>query len=114
MVIDFRKLNEATRKDHYPLPFIDQMLERLFKHTHFRFLDGSSGFSQIPVSKEDQEKTSFTCPFSTFAYRRMPYSLTFVKILLRFSWMISPCMELLLMKATLIESCRDVNKLILS
>ena len=50
MVIDFRKLNKATKKDHYPLPFIDQMLERLSKHTHFRFLDGYSGFSQIPVS----------------------------------------------------------------
>ena len=51
MVIDFRKLNKATRKDHYPLTFIDQMLERLSKHTHFCFLDGYSGFSQIPVSK---------------------------------------------------------------
>ena len=51
MVIDFRKLNKATRKDHYPLPFIDQMLERLSKHTHFFFLDGYSSFSQIPVSK---------------------------------------------------------------
>ena len=37
MVIDFCKLNKATRKDHYPLPFIDQMLERLSKHTHFAF-----------------------------------------------------------------------------
>ena len=48
MVIDFCKLNKATKKDHYPLPFIDQMLERLSKHTHFCFLDGYSGFSQIP------------------------------------------------------------------
>ena len=75
MVIDFCKLNKATKKDHYPLPFIDQMLERLSKHTHFCFLDGYSGFSQIPVSKEDQEKTTFTCPFSTFAYRRIPFGL---------------------------------------
>ncbi|VAH95491.1 unnamed protein product [Triticum turgidum subsp. durum] len=74
MVIDFRKLNQATKKDHYPLPFIDQMLERLSKHTHFCFLD-YSGFSQIPVSKEDQEKTTFTCPFDSFAYRRMPFGL---------------------------------------
>ena len=56
MVIDFRKLNKATRKDHYPLPFIDQMLERLSKDTHFCFPDGYSGFSQIPVLKDDQEK----------------------------------------------------------
>ncbi|VAH05279.1 unnamed protein product [Triticum turgidum subsp. durum] len=75
MVIDFRKLNKATKKDHYPLPFIDQMLERLSKHTDFCFLDGYSGFSQIPVSKEDQEKTNFTCPVGTFAYRRMPFGL---------------------------------------
>ena len=53
MVIDFLKLNKATKKDCYPLPFIDQMLERLSKHTHFCFLDGYSGFSQIPVSAND-------------------------------------------------------------
>ena len=115
MVIDFRKLNKATKKDHYPFPFIDQILERLSKHTHFGFLDGYSGFSQIPVSKEDQEKTTFTCPFGTFAYRRMAFGLCnapatfqrcmtaifsdFCKILLRFSWMISPYMDLLLMIA---------------
>ena len=75
MVIDFRKLNKATKKDHYPLPFIDQMLERLCKHTHYCFLDGYSGFSQIPVSAKDQSKTTFTCPFGTFAYRRMPFGL---------------------------------------
>ena len=51
------------------------MLERLSKHTHFCFLDGYSGFSQIPVSKEDQGKTTFTCPFGTYAYRRMPFGL---------------------------------------
>ena len=75
MVIDFRKLNKATKKDHYPLPFIDQMLERLSKHTHFCFLDGYSGFSQIPVSAKDQSKSTFTCPFGTFAYRCMPVGL---------------------------------------
>ena len=75
MVIDSCKLNKATKKDLYTLPFIDQMLERLSKHTHFCFLDGYSGFSQIPVSVGDQSKTTFTCPFCTFAYRRMPFGL---------------------------------------
>ena len=51
------------------------MLERLSKHTHFCFLDGYSGFSQTPVSADDQAKTTFTCPFSTFAYRHMPFGL---------------------------------------
>ncbi|KAJ9535161.1 hypothetical protein OSB04_un001760 [Centaurea solstitialis] len=73
--IDYRKLNASTRKDHFPLPFIDQMLERLAGRTHYCFLDGYSGFHQIPVAKEDQEKTTFTCPFGTFAYRRMPFGL---------------------------------------
>ena len=75
MVIDFRKINKAAKKDHYPLPFIDQMLERLSKHANFCFLDGYSSFSQIPVSANDQSKTTFTCPFGTFAYRRMPFGL---------------------------------------
>ena len=75
MVVDFHKLNKATKKGHYHLPFIDKMLERLSKHTHFFFPDGYSGFSQIPVLKDDQEKTTFTCPFGTFAYRRMPFGL---------------------------------------
>ena len=75
MVIDFRKLNKATRKNHCPLPFIDQMLERLSKQTHFCFLDGYSDFSQISLSTENQEKTTFTCPFGTYAYRRMPLGL---------------------------------------
>ena len=51
------------------------MLERLSKHTHFCFLDGYSGFSQIPVLAGGQSKTTFTCPFGTFAYRRMPFGL---------------------------------------
>ncbi|KAL2249932.1 UNVERIFIED_CONTAM: Retrovirus-related Pol polyprotein from transposon 17.6 [Sesamum indicum] len=73
--IDYRKLNAATRKDHFPLPFIDQMLERLAGQSHYCCLDGYSGFHQIPVAPEDQEKTTFTCPFGTFAYRRMPFGL---------------------------------------
>jgi hypothetical protein len=75
MCIDFRTLNKATRKDDYPLQFIDQMLERLSKHSHFCYLDGYLNFSLIPVHKDDQENTTFTCPFGTFAYRRMPFSL---------------------------------------
>ena len=65
MCIDFRKVNKVTKKDHYPLPFIDQMLERLSKKTHFCFLDGYSGFSQIAVKQQDQQKTTFTCPYGT-------------------------------------------------
>ncbi|GJQ99823.1 reverse transcriptase domain-containing protein [Tanacetum coccineum] len=73
--IDYRKLNEATRKDHFPLPFMDQMLERLAGNQYYCFLDGFSGYFQIPIDPKDQEKTTFTCPYGTFAYRCMPFGL---------------------------------------
>jgi len=75
MCIDYRKLNTATRKDHFPLPFLDQILERVAGHPYYCFLDGYSGYYQIPIALEDQEKTTFTCPFGTFAFRRMPFGL---------------------------------------
>ncbi|GKC01051.1 reverse transcriptase domain-containing protein [Tanacetum coccineum] len=73
--IDYRKLNEATVKDHFPLPFMDQMLKRLTGNKYFCFLDGFSGYFQIPIDPNDQEKTTFTCHFGTYAYRRMPFGL---------------------------------------
>nr|GEY02477.1 reverse transcriptase domain-containing protein [Tanacetum cinerariifolium] len=73
--IDYRKLNEATRKNHFSLPFMDQMLERLAENEYYCFLDGFSGYFQIPINPRDQEKTTFTCPYETFAYRRMPFGL---------------------------------------
>nr|GEY30909.1 reverse transcriptase domain-containing protein [Tanacetum cinerariifolium] len=73
--IDYRNLNEATRKDHFPLPFMDQMLERLARNELYCFLDGFSGYFQIPIDPHDYEKTMFTCPYRTFGYRRMPFGL---------------------------------------
>nr|GEY64575.1 reverse transcriptase domain-containing protein [Tanacetum cinerariifolium] len=68
--IDYRKLNEATRKDHFPLPFMDQMLERLAGNEYYCFLDGFSGCFQIPIDLYDQEKTTFTYPYGTFGSPR--------------------------------------------
>ena len=73
--IDYRKLNIATRKDHSPLPFIDKMLDRLAGQPHFCFLDGYSGYNQISIPPEDKEKTTFTCPYDTFSFRRMSFRL---------------------------------------
>jgi len=73
MCIDYRKLNQAIRKDHFPLPFMDQMLERLAVKAYYYFLDGYSGYNQIIVDPQDQEKIAFTCPFGIFAYRKMPF-----------------------------------------
>ena len=84
--IDYRKLNTATRKDHYPLPFINQMLDRLAGHPHFCFLDGYSSYNQIAIALEDQKKTTFTYPYSTFVLP-LPSSgchLNYVMLLLPF------------------------------
>ena len=64
--INYRKLNQATRKDHFPLLFIDQMPERLAGQSHYCFLNGFSGYFHIHIAPEDQEKTTFTYPFGTF------------------------------------------------
>ncbi|RVW78132.1 Retrovirus-related Pol polyprotein from transposon 17.6 [Vitis vinifera] len=97
--IDYRKLNAVTRKDHFPMPFIDQVLERVSGHPFYCFLDGYSGYFQIEIDLADQEKTTFTCPFGTFAYRRMPFGLcnapaTFQRCMLSiFSDMVERIME---------------------
>ena len=51
--IDYKRLNKATRKDHFPLPFLDQVLDRLAGHEFFCFLDGYSGYNQIAIAPED-------------------------------------------------------------
>ena len=87
MCIDYRKLNKATNKDHFSLPFMDKMLERLARRSHcyfldrlarrshYYFLDSYSRYIQVPIVLEDQEKTTFTYPFDTYAFRRMPFGL---------------------------------------
>ncbi|XLT87226.1 hypothetical protein HN873_008979 [Arachis hypogaea] len=91
--IDYRRLNQATHKDHYPLPFIDQMLDRLSGKSHYFFLDGYT-------APKDQEKTTFTCPFGTYAYKRMPFGLcnapaTFQRCMMSlFSDLTEDCMEI--------------------
>ena len=111
--IDYRKLNTATRKDHFPLPFIDQMLDRLAGHPHFFFLDGYSGYNQIPISPEDQEKTTFTCLYGTFAFRRMSFGLcnapaTFQRCMMSiFSDLVEEVMEIFMDDFTVYGSSFD-------
>ncbi|RDY00100.1 Retrovirus-related Pol polyprotein from transposon 17.6, partial [Mucuna pruriens] len=97
--IDYRRLNQATRKDHFPLPFIDQILEKLSGKSRYCFLDGFSGYMQIHIAPEDQQKTTFTCPFGTFAYTFIPFGLcnapsTFQHCMTSiFSDLLQECME---------------------
>jgi len=97
--IDYRELNKATLKDHFPFPFIDQVLDTLAGKKYFSFLDGFSGCNQIQVAPEDQDKTKFTCPWGTFSYRVLPFRLcnapaTFQRAVLGiFSDLIHDCVE---------------------
>lgn len=75
MCIDYRRLNQATRKYHFPLPFMDQIIERLSGQEFYCFLDDYSGYNQIIINPENHKKTTFTCPFGVFAYRRTPFGL---------------------------------------
>ena len=71
--VDYRELNKTTLKDYFPLPFIDQVLDALAGKTYFSFLDGFSGYNQIRIALEDQDKTTFTCPWGTYAYKNLPF-----------------------------------------
>ena len=73
--MDYRKLNAWTEKDHFPISFMDQMLDRLAGKGWYYFLDGYLGYNHISIAPEDQEKTTFTCPYRTFAFRRMSFGL---------------------------------------
>ena len=128
--IDYRKLNSATRKDHFSLPFIDQMIERLAGYGYYYFLDGYSGHNQISIVPEDQEKITFTCPYGIFVFRRMPFGLCnalatfqrcmiaifsyFIKKMWRSSWIIFLYLVLLMTTIwlTYIKFCSIVKRLI--
>ena len=73
--IDYQKLNMITKKDHFLSPFIDQILDMLLGQGFYYFLDGYSGYNQLAIHPDDQENTTFTCPFATYAFQRMPFGL---------------------------------------
>ena len=73
--VDFTELNKATLKDYFPLTFIDQVLDILSSKQYFSFLDGYSGYNQILIAPEYQDKTNFTCPWGKFSYRVLPFDL---------------------------------------
>jgi hypothetical protein len=98
--VDYRALNKAMQKDHFPLPFIDQVLDNLSGKKFFSFLDGFSGYNQIKIAPQDQDKTTFTSPWGTFAYKVLPFGLcnaptTFQRVVIGiFSDMVNDYMEI--------------------
>lgn len=73
--VDYRNLNQASLKDNFALPIMDQILQIVAGSEMMSFLDGFSGYNQIEVAEEDQHKTTFTTPWGTFSYKRMPFGL---------------------------------------
>ncbi len=73
--VDYRRLNEATVKDSFPLPHINDNLSRLSRSWIFSCVDGSGAFHVIPIRKEDRSKTSFSTPWGSYQYRQLPFGL---------------------------------------
>jgi hypothetical protein len=75
LCVDFRNLNKVSLKDHYPLPKIDYILQKVVGSQEMSMLDGFSGYNKIMVHRDDMEKTTFTIPWGTFMYAKMPFGL---------------------------------------
>jgi hypothetical protein len=75
LCVDFRNLNECSKKDNYPFPTMEHILQKVFGATIMSFIDGFSGYNQIEVHPDDREKTTFTTPWGIFMYEKMPFGL---------------------------------------
>jgi len=75
LCVDFRNLNQVSLKDNYPLPKMDHILQRVAGSQRMSMLDGFSGYNQVAVHPDDQENTTFTTPWGTFMYAKMPFGL---------------------------------------
>ncbi|KAL3701345.1 hypothetical protein R1sor_019367 [Riccia sorocarpa] len=74
--VDYRKLNEFTIKDHYLIPFIDDILDKVARREAYTFMDGYSGYNQVEIAPEDSKKIAFITPWGAYAYARMPFGLS--------------------------------------
>ena len=75
MCVDFTDLNKACSKDSFPLPRIDQLVDSTAGHKLLTFMDAFSGYNQIRMAEEDQEKTSFITSQGLHCYKVMPFGL---------------------------------------
>ena len=73
LCVDFRNLNKCSKKDNYPLPNMENLLQRVSGDSVMSFLDGFSGYNQVVVHPDAQEKTVFTTPWGTFMYTKIPF-----------------------------------------
>lgn len=76
LCVDYTRLNEAVKRENFPLPSTDQLLAQLDGAVMFSKLDCNSGFHQIPLAKESQELTTFISPFGRYCYTRLPFGIS--------------------------------------
>ena len=75
LCVVFRSLNRSSRKENYPLPKMEHILQRVTRASRISMIDDFSSYNQISVLPKDREKTSFTTPWGTFMYAKMPFGL---------------------------------------
>jgi hypothetical protein len=75
LCVDFQNLNRVSLKDNYPLPKMDHILQKVVGSKKKSMLDGFYGYNQIMVHPDDQENTTFTTPWGTFMYTKIPFGL---------------------------------------
>jgi hypothetical protein len=75
LCVDFRNLNKSSKKDNYPLPNMEHILQRVTGASRISMIDGFYGYNQISVMPKDREKMTFTTPWGTFMYAKMPFGL---------------------------------------
>ena len=75
LCVDFRNLNQASDKDNYPVPPMEQILRMFSIYELFSLLDGFSGYNQVLVAEQDRAKTTFRTKWGTFVYKRIPFAL---------------------------------------
>ena len=73
--VDYHDINRACPKDNDPTPFIDNIIDECAGSEIYSLMDGFSGYNQINIAPEDQHKTTFICPWGTFAYKKLPFGL---------------------------------------
>ena len=111
--MDHRKLNAWTEKDHFPMPFMDQMLDTIAEKGWYCFLDEYSGYNEISIALQDQENTTFTCPYGTFAFKRISFGFcnapaTFQRcMMLIFSYMVLDTIEVFMDDFSMVGSSFD-------
>ena len=75
LCVEFRNLNQVSLKDNYPLPKMDHILQKVFCSQRMSMLDGFLGYNQVALHPDDLEKTTFTTPWGTFMYAKMPFGM---------------------------------------